>query len=115
MRRQGEGFRGATRFDSRKSGLGSFEDCLAASEFSALRLAALKTEESSVSNEKEALAYNVKVPLVYTNVQLRNWKVFEKLNVHSVHCPGSFFTAVEMDFPVSMGGINLRRSQTTRA
>jgi spermidine dehydrogenase len=54
--------------------------------------------------QKEALAYNVKVPLVYTNVQLRNWKAFEKLKVHSVHCPGSFFTAVEMDFPVSMGG-----------
>jgi spermidine dehydrogenase len=54
--------------------------------------------------QKEGLAYNVKVPLVYTNVQLRNWKAFEKLKVHSVHCPGSFFTSVEMDFPVSMGG-----------
>ena len=54
--------------------------------------------------QKEALAYNVKVPLVYTNVQLKNWKAFEKLKVHSVHCPGAFFSAVEMDFPVSMGG-----------
>jgi spermidine dehydrogenase len=53
--------------------------------------------------QKEALAYNVKVPLVYTNVQLKNWKAFEKLKVHSVHCPGSFFSGVEMDFPVSMG------------
>jgi len=55
-------------------------------------------------SQKEALAYNVKVPLVYTNVQIRNWTAFEKLKVHSVHCPGSFFTGVEMDFPVSMGG-----------
>jgi spermidine dehydrogenase len=54
--------------------------------------------------QREALAYNVKVPLAYTNVQLRNWKVFDKLKVHSVHCPGAFFSAVEMDFPVSMGG-----------
>jgi len=54
--------------------------------------------------QKEALAYNVKVPLVYTNVQLKNWESFEKLKVHSVHCPGAFFSAVEMDFPVSMGG-----------
>lgn len=54
--------------------------------------------------QKKALAYNVKVPLVYTNVQLKNWKAFEKLGVHSVHCPGSFFSAVEMDFPVSMDG-----------
>ena len=54
--------------------------------------------------QKDALAYNVKVPLVYTNVQLKNWRSFQKLKVHSVHCPAAFFSAVEMDFPVSMGG-----------
>jgi spermidine dehydrogenase len=54
--------------------------------------------------QKEALAYNVKVPLVYTNVQVKNWKAFEKLKVHSVHCPGAFFSGMEMDYPVSMGG-----------
>jgi spermidine dehydrogenase len=53
--------------------------------------------------QKEALAYNVKVPLAYSNVQIRNWKSFEKLKVHAVHCPGSFFSAVDMDFPVSIG------------
>jgi spermidine dehydrogenase len=53
--------------------------------------------------QKEALAYNVKVPLAYTNVQIRNWRAFEKLKVHSVHCPGAFFSAVDMDFPVSIG------------
>ena len=54
--------------------------------------------------QKEALSYQVKVPLVYTNVQLRDWRAFEKLRVHSVHCPGAFFSSVEMDFPVSIGG-----------
>ena len=54
--------------------------------------------------QKDALAYQVKVPLVYTNVQLRNWKAFETLKVHQVLCPGAFFSSVEMDFPVSMGG-----------
>jgi spermidine dehydrogenase len=53
--------------------------------------------------QKEALAYNVKVPLAYTNVQIRSWKALEKLNVHSIHCPGSFFSSVDMDFPVSIG------------
>ena len=53
--------------------------------------------------QKQGLAYNIKVPLVYTNVQLKNWKSFEKLKVHGVHCPGAFFSAVDMDFPVSMG------------
>ena len=53
--------------------------------------------------QKDGLAYNVKVPLVYTNVQLKNWQAFQKLRVHSIHCPGSFFSSVELDFPVSIG------------
>lgn len=53
--------------------------------------------------QREALAYQVKVPLVYTNVQLRNWTAFEKLKIHGAQCPGSFFSGVELDFPVSMG------------
>jgi spermidine dehydrogenase len=53
--------------------------------------------------QKEGLAYNVKVPLVYTNVQLQNWRAFEKLRVHHIHCPGAFFSSVEMDFPVNIG------------
>jgi spermidine dehydrogenase len=54
--------------------------------------------------QKEALAYGVKVPLVYTNVQIRNRTAFENLKIHGASCPGSFFSTVELDFPVSMGG-----------
>jgi spermidine dehydrogenase len=54
--------------------------------------------------QKQGLSYNVKVPLVYTNVQLKNWKSFERLKLHNVRCPGAFFSEVEMDFPVSIGG-----------
>jgi spermidine dehydrogenase len=54
--------------------------------------------------QKEALCYGVKVPLVYTNVQLRNRQAFEKLKIHGASCPGSFFGGVELDFPVSLGG-----------
>jgi spermidine dehydrogenase len=53
--------------------------------------------------QKEGLAYNVKVPLAYINVQLSNWKAFENLKIHGAHCPGSFYGAVELDFPVSIG------------
>ncbi len=53
--------------------------------------------------QKKGLAYNVKVPLVYTNVQIRSWTAFDKLKVHRVNCPGCLFTGIEMDFPVSMG------------
>jgi spermidine dehydrogenase len=53
--------------------------------------------------QKDALAYGVKVPLVYTNVQIRNWQSFKKLGVSGVRCPGSYFETVTLDFPVSMG------------
>jgi spermidine dehydrogenase len=53
--------------------------------------------------QKEALVYGVKVPLVYTNVLIRNWEAFQKLGVGTVNCPGSYFEEVSMDFPVSMG------------
>jgi spermidine dehydrogenase len=53
--------------------------------------------------QKEALAYAVKQPLVYTNVQIRNWKAFEKLGVSEIYAPGSYFCSVVLDFPVSIG------------
>jgi len=53
--------------------------------------------------QKDALAYGVKVPVVYANVQIRNSRPFEKLGVRRVRCQASFFTTIEMDYPVSMG------------
>lgn len=53
--------------------------------------------------QKDGLAYNIKVPLAYINVQLSNWKAFENLKIHAAHCPGSYYGALEMDFPVSIG------------
>jgi spermidine dehydrogenase len=60
--------------------------------------------------QKDGLGYNVKVPLVYTNVQLKNWKAFKKLQVHSIHCPGAFFSAAQLDFPVSIGDYQFTQS-----
>jgi len=53
--------------------------------------------------QKEALAYGVKTPLVYTHVAIRNWTSFHKLGVHQVICPASYFNYVALDFPVSLG------------
>jgi spermidine dehydrogenase len=53
--------------------------------------------------QKAALAYGVKVPIVYTNVQIANWQSFKKLGVSGMRCPGSYFDSVTLDFPVSMG------------
>jgi spermidine dehydrogenase len=53
--------------------------------------------------QKEALAYAVKQPLVYTNVQIRNWTSFQKLGISYIYAPGSYFSSATLDFPVSLG------------
>jgi spermidine dehydrogenase len=53
--------------------------------------------------QKESLAYAVKQPLVYTNVQIRNWTAFQKLGVCDIYAPGGYFNLVILDFPVSLG------------
>jgi spermidine dehydrogenase len=56
------------------------------------------------AEQREALAYEVKVPIVYTNVLLRNWTAFQKLGISGAHCPGSYHTSVNLDMPVSVSG-----------
>jgi len=53
--------------------------------------------------QKEALVYAVKQPLVYTNVQIRNWTSFQKLGIRYIYAPGSYFCSTTLDFPVSLG------------
>src|SRR5215469_449933 len=54
--------------------------------------------------QKQALASAQKVPLLYTNVAVRNWTAFEKLSARSIYAPGSYHTGVNLDLPVSIGG-----------
>ena len=54
--------------------------------------------------QREALAQNVKTPLVYTNVLIRNWRAWTALKVHSITAPMSFHSTVKLDFPVNLGG-----------
>jgi spermidine dehydrogenase len=54
--------------------------------------------------QKQALAYAVKVPMMYSNVFVRRWRAFEKLRVSSVSAPGMYHTSMSLDFPVSIGG-----------
>ena len=55
------------------------------------------------AQQKEALAYAERVPLIYTNVAIRNWKAFQKLGVQRISYPNGYFSSAEMDFPVSIG------------
>jgi spermidine dehydrogenase len=53
--------------------------------------------------QKEALRYGAKVPLVYSVVAVRNWKVFQKLGIQRVSSPGMYHTGVGLDQAVSIG------------
>lgn len=59
--------------------------------------------------QKEALASAAKVPLLYTNVALRNWKAFQKIGANAVYAPGGYHTYLNLDLPVSIGGYECSR------
>ncbi|NNC97410.1 MAG: NAD(P)/FAD-dependent oxidoreductase, partial [Gammaproteobacteria bacterium] len=60
--------------------------------------------------QKKGLAYNVKVPLVYTKVLVPNWQAFAKLGTDFVYYTDGFYKQVELAYPVSVG--DYKRSQT---
>jgi spermidine dehydrogenase len=54
--------------------------------------------------QRAALAKNVKTPICYTNVLVRNWRAFASLKVNSISAPMAFHHQVSLDFPVDLGG-----------
>ena len=62
------------------------------------------------ASQKKGLAYNVKVPLVYTKVLVPDWKSFAKLGTDFVYYTDGFYKQVELAYPVSVG--DYKRSQT---
>jgi spermidine dehydrogenase len=59
--------------------------------------------------QRKALASAQKVPLLYTNVALRNWTSFQKLNTNTVYAPGCYHTRIALDLAVSIGGYECAR------
>ncbi|HEX6806230.1 MAG TPA: NAD(P)-binding protein [Terriglobales bacterium] len=53
--------------------------------------------------QKQALHSAAKVPLLYTNVALRNWTSFQKLGAMAVYAPGGYHSYFRLDLPVSIG------------
>ncbi|MGA6105452.1 NAD(P)-binding protein [Pseudomonas solani] len=56
------------------------------------------------AEQAHALAQNVKFPLVYTKVVIRNWQSFRKLGVHEIYAPNQPYSRVKLDYPVDIGG-----------
>jgi spermidine dehydrogenase len=62
------------------------------------------------SKQKEALAYGIKAPIVYTSVLVRSWAAFHKLGVANITAPGGYHSSVQLPEPVTIG--QYRCSQT---
>ncbi len=62
------------------------------------------------SAQKEALAFNVKGPIVCTNVFLRNWAAFERLGIESVACPTMYHDTVALTDPADLGALRHARN-----
>ena len=54
--------------------------------------------------QKQALAYAVKVPMLYTNILIRRWTSFQKLGVASINAPGMYHPNVSLDPGSTVGG-----------
>ena len=59
--------------------------------------------------QKQALSLAAKVPLLYTNVAIRNWKAFQKLGTNAIYAPTGYHTNMNLDLPVSIGGYECSR------
>jgi spermidine dehydrogenase len=55
------------------------------------------------AEQRAALHDNVRAPLVYVNVAVRDWQPWHKLGVAYIENPGGTFSAA-LDFPVSLDG-----------
>jgi spermidine dehydrogenase len=73
--------------------------CVLACYYAMIPYIAPQTSEA----QRQALHANVRAPLVYVNVVVRNWEPWRRLGVAYIDNPGGTFAAY-LDFPVSMGG-----------
>jgi len=53
--------------------------------------------------QRKAVARQVKAPLVYVNVAIRNWRAWVDQGIHWVDNPAGFYSRLNLDFPVSLG------------
>ncbi|MCH8136905.1 MAG: hypothetical protein IIB77_13080 [Proteobacteria bacterium] len=60
--------------------------------------------------QKAALMYGVKMPLVYTNVLIRNWTAFTNLGISAARAPGMYHTGVRLGRSVQFGNYQPSRS-----
>ena len=60
--------------------------------------------------QRKALWKNVKAPIVYVKVAVRDWHPWVRLGVHEITNPMGFFSRVKLDYPVSLGSYRCPRT-----
>ena len=60
--------------------------------------------------QRNAMSQNVKAPLVYVKVAVRNWKPWVARRVHEIANPMGFYSRVKLDYPVSLGDYRFART-----
>jgi spermidine dehydrogenase len=60
--------------------------------------------------QKAALHQAVKTPLVYTSVALRDWRAFARLAVRGIYSPGCYFSSLDLNMTVDIGGYRSPRN-----
>ena len=56
------------------------------------------------AEQAAALKRQVKIPLQYTTLGLKNWRAMKEMGIGMAMSPGNMHQVVMMDFPISMGG-----------
>ena len=61
-------------------------------------------------DQRQALHYASKVPMMYTSVLVRNWQPWRKLGVREIRAPSGFHSYAQLDTPLGIGGYESVRS-----
>ena len=55
-------------------------------------------------DQYQALSKLTKIPLQFSNIGMRNWRAMKEIGVGFAMSPGNIHQAINMDFPISVGG-----------
>ena len=59
--------------------------------------------------QRNALQSAEKVPIVYTQVALKNWESFVRLKTSSIHAPACYFNDIRLDYRINFGNYHCTR------
>ncbi len=61
-------------------------------------------------DQRDALTKTTRMPLVSTNVLVRNWTAFVRLGIFAAYCPGSYFSDIRLTYPLRFADYSTTKS-----